>query len=103
MAVWRLRSVWLLVLASFIGCCPETAADRETSGSEAPSPRPTAAYLNTDASPLGALLEQRLLANARAVWLERNAVEAVQREQQLQSLLSAAAVGERVVGLSLPA
>jgi tetratricopeptide (TPR) repeat protein len=73
---------------------PATAADEATSGGNAPA-RPTAGFLNVNESPVGSLLEQRLLADPRAVWLERGAIEALLHEHQLQSLLSAAAADER--------
>ena len=95
MALRRLRWVWLAVLASFFGVAHAMAAKGTPPGGKETETRPTAAFLNIDASPFGLLLEQRLLANPRAVWLERAAIEAIRREHQFQSLLGAAAVDER--------
>lgn len=58
--------------------------------------RPTAAFLELEGSPLTGLLEGRLLENPRVVWLERNAIEEIQREQKLQGLAEAAATRRRV-------
>lgn len=58
--------------------------------------RPTAAFLDLDGSPLSGLLEQRLLENPRAGWVERNAIEEIQRERKLQGLTEAAAGRRRV-------
>ncbi len=67
------------------------AADSETRVVTDSSTRPMAALLSLDDSALGPLLEQQLLADPRAVWLERSAIQAIQREQQFQTLLGAAA------------
>ena len=58
--------------------------------------RPTAAFLELGGSPLAALLEGRLLESPRAVWLERNAIEEIRREQKLEALMDAAAGRQRV-------
>ncbi len=95
MALRRLRWVWLVVLASFIGSGHALAANAEPSSGTDTSARPTAAFLNINDLPFGLLLEQRVLANSKAVWLERTAIAAIQREHQLQSLLGAGAVDGR--------
>jgi len=69
-------------------------------GEEAARPQsgehpPTAAFLDLDGSPLAGLLEQRLLENGRAHWLERGAIEAILRERQLEGLTEAAAGRQR--------
>ena len=90
--------LWLRTLAETrpSQSCAGTLADSESSSGKDTLARPTAALLDLDAAPVGLLLQERLLANSRAVWLERSAIEAIQREQQLQSLFGAAAVDERV-------
>jgi hypothetical protein len=55
----------------------------------------TAAFLDLDGSPLAALLEERLLGNPRAEWLERNAIDKIQRERQFTGMMDAAAVRRR--------
>jgi hypothetical protein len=57
---------------------------------------PTAALLDLDRTPIGALLEQRLLASPRAKWLERNEVNRILKEQELSTLITADAVSRRV-------
>lgn len=57
---------------------------------------PTAALLDVDRTPIGALLEQRLLANPQAKWLERNEVNRILKEQELSALITADAVSRRV-------
>ena len=48
-----------------------------------------------DRTPLGALVEQTLLASKQAVWLERTEIDKLIHEQQLQLLLGPEAVKER--------
>ncbi len=71
------------------------AGSDEATGPEPQRHRPTAAFLDLDGSPLAGLLEGRLLESASAVWLERNAIEEIQREQKLQGLVDAAATRRR--------
>lgn len=56
----------------------------------------TCAFWDLDNSPLGALVESRLLSRTRVHWLERNELDRVLREQELQTLLSPAAGTQRV-------
>ncbi len=58
--------------------------------------RPTAAFVDLDRSPIGPLLDERLLANLAAMWLERNAIDAVLTEQRLAHLTKASAGRRRV-------
>ena len=55
----------------------------------------TAALIDVDRTPLGALAEQTLLGGKQAVWLERTEIDKLVREQQLQLLLAPEAVKER--------
>jgi hypothetical protein len=57
--------------------------------------KPTAALIDATGKPVGALLEQKLLANQKAVWLERTEIDKVLRERVLTSLFSPEACGER--------
>ncbi len=75
---------------------PASGADDKAARQEPKAPRPTTAFLDLDGSPLAALLEGRLLRNPRAVWVERNAIEEIQRERKLQGLTEAAAGRRRV-------
>jgi hypothetical protein len=58
--------------------------------------RPTAAFLDADRSSLGALVEQRLLADPRATWLERVEIGRMLAEQKIGKLFGAAAGSDRV-------
>ncbi len=95
MILRRVPSVWVAALASCAVSGYSLAAEAQPSGGKETSSRPRAAFLNIDRSPVGVLLEQRLLANPRAAWLERTEIDAVLRERQLQSLFGAAAIDER--------
>ena len=87
-----------ILLATSLGigfCIDGQAADAPLSGQAGNGNRPTAALLNVDDSASSTLIERRLLADARATWVERNAVSAILREHQLQTLLGATAVRQR--------
>jgi hypothetical protein len=56
---------------------------------------PAAALIDVDRSPVGALLEQTLLADKEAQWLERTEIDRVLRERELGALLGPAAAAER--------
>jgi tetratricopeptide (TPR) repeat protein len=71
------------------------AADPTSRGQGAPSKHPTAALLSRDDSVLTPLVEQRLLANVDATWLDRNAFQSLLAEQKLQALVAASAGTER--------
>jgi hypothetical protein len=81
------------LLVSSVRLAP--GADQEAAGPAPGGHRLTAAFLDLDGSPLAGLLEQRLLEDRRAIWLERNAIEAIQRERNLEGLMDAAAGGRR--------
>lgn len=49
---------------------------------------PTCALIDFDRSPLAAVLEAKLLANVDVTWLERNAIDEVVKEQELQALFT---------------
>lgn len=72
------------------------AQGRSCSGAETDNSKLRAAMLDVNSSPLGALLEQRLLTNHEVQWLERNEIEWILKEQDLSQLLGAAAVSQRV-------
>ena len=57
---------------------------------------PTCALLDPDKSPQVAILEAKLLADAKSTWVERAQIDAVLKEQKLQAMFTPAGVGERV-------
>lgn len=57
---------------------------------------PVCALLDPDKDPRAALLEAKLLADPAATWVERANVDAVLKEQKLQTLFSPQGVGDRV-------
>ena len=71
------------------------AADGQPSGGKQASSRLGPHSSTSTAHRSGRLLEQRLLANPHATWLERTEIDAVLSQRQLQSLLGAAAINER--------
>ncbi|HVC96454.1 MAG TPA: hypothetical protein VND64_22405 [Pirellulales bacterium] len=89
---WRRRGRGGLVLAMV--CFSANAASAQK---EAPSgDPPTCALIDFDRSPLAAVLEAKLLAEVKATWLERNAIDEVVKEQELQALFTPEGGSERV-------
>jgi len=79
----------------WLGCRAQEAEippDRAKNG----RPRLTAAFVDLDGSPLGALVERRLLDDSRAVWLERARIDEVLAEQELAALFGGGAPRDRV-------
>lgn len=56
---------------------------------------PTCALIDFDRSPLATVLEAKLLADVEATWLERNAIDEVMKEQELQALFTPEAGAQR--------
>jgi len=57
---------------------------------------PACALLDPDKSPQVAILEAKLLADAKSSWVERAQIDAVLKEQKLQAMFAPAGVGDRV-------
>lgn len=63
---------------------------------ETPTEPPVCALLDPDKDPIAAILEVKLLADPSAVWVERQNVDEILKEQQVQALFSPQGVGNRV-------
>lgn len=77
---WGSCSLFLIV-------CISQAAAGAAHDAPADGP-PTCALIDFDRSPLASVLEAKLLADVEATWLERNAIDEVVKEQELQALFS---------------
>jgi hypothetical protein len=60
------------------------------------APAGTAALIDLDRSPLGALLEAKLLDGAKLAWLERGDIDKILAEQELQALFAPEAGSQRI-------
>ena len=83
--VWR-RARAVLTAATIAGEQPAPLSDAVL---------PTAAFIDVSHCPLGGLLEQRLLNESQARWLERQEIDKVLRERELTAMFGAAATAQR--------
>src|SRR5256885_13929208 len=103
-SVTRLATVILLGVVVAGGCSRNSKDPAQDRRGEQPGPNPkrvkaprlapglapagTAALIDLDRSPLGALLEGRLLDGAKLAWLERGDIDKLLAEQELQALFA---------------
>ena len=95
----RVPRLGMLLLTLLFGCnrtgAPPTAEVRkakaelaEEAAEPAASAARTAAPIDMDRTPAGALLEQRLSKSTSLTWLDRENLAALLKEQELQTLFS---------------
>lgn len=78
---------WAAIVATVIGLIAGSA-DAAPRDVAPPKAAPTCALIDFDRSPLVAVLEAKLLSDVEATWLERNAIDEVVKEQELQALFT---------------
>jgi hypothetical protein len=66
-----------------------------TSGAGQTNAGTTAALVDADKSPLGTLLEAALLTGSKLTWVERNQIDKIVAEQQLQVAFSPEGIAAR--------